>query len=234
MRQAAYDEIAEWYEHTFLAGQRAQGGADTDPLGIRNALDVLLGEGSGPCLDIGCGTGIFAEQIRRLGWEPVGVDLSGRMLRFAANRLPVAQADATALPIRDASVPVAVAIMVHTDMPDYASVMAEVARVLRPGGSVVHIGVHPCFCGGFADRSNPEAIIIRPGYTNQHWTTTSWTNQGLRAKVGASHLPLPQLLRTFIENDLTLANFIEGGTPTPTVLALKAQKPLRTGLIPDL
>ncbi|MFD6160124.1 class I SAM-dependent methyltransferase [Nocardia sp. NPDC060256] len=227
MTQGAYDTIAEWYENTFLTGQRVQhDGKVADPLGIEHALDMLLGGGTGPCLDIGCGTGIFAEQIGRLGWEPVGIDLSGPMLRFAASRLPVARADAGALPVRDASVPAAVAIMTHTDMPNYASVVAEVARVLRPGGSFVHIGVHPCFCGGFADRSNADAIVIGPGYADQHWTKASWTNQGLRDKVGAFHLPLPHLLRMFVENGLILEDFIEGGEPTPIVLAVKARKAL--------
>ncbi|MFD6160119.1 methyltransferase domain-containing protein [Nocardia sp. NPDC060256] len=93
MTQAAYDTIAEWYENTFLAGQRVQhDGKVADPLGIEHALDALLGDGTGPCLDIGCGTGIFAEQIGRLGWEPIGIDLSGPMLRFAASRFPSAPA----------------------------------------------------------------------------------------------------------------------------------------------
>ncbi|WP_405492856.1 class I SAM-dependent methyltransferase [Nocardia sp. NBC_00511] len=225
MTQAAYDEIAEWYEHTFLADQHASaGGQGADPLGIRKALDVLLSEGHGPCLDIGCGTGVFAGQVRGLGWDPVGVDLSGQMLRYAVGRLPVARADGTALPIRDASMAAAVAVMVHTDMPDYPAVVGEVARVLRPGGRFVHVGVHPCFCGGFADRGDPDAVVIRPGYGEPHWTTASWTKRGLRDKVGASHLPLPELLRTFTENGLVLDDFMEGGGPTPTVFAVRAHR----------
>jgi SAM-dependent methyltransferase len=74
---AAYDEIADWYEQEFLAGQRAGGGpADADPLGIDRALDDLLGRGAGTCLEIGCGTGMRAGRVRDLGWTPVGVDLS--------------------------------------------------------------------------------------------------------------------------------------------------------------
>jgi len=51
---AAYDEIADWYEHEFLAGTAAPG---ADPLGIGAALGSLLGQGTGTCLEIGCGTG---------------------------------------------------------------------------------------------------------------------------------------------------------------------------------
>ena len=76
---AAYDEIADWYEHQFLGDQ-----SDSDPLGINRALRLLLGSGSGVCLEIGCGTGVHARQVRELGWTPVGVDLSAGMLDAVA------------------------------------------------------------------------------------------------------------------------------------------------------
>jgi hypothetical protein len=49
----------------------------------------------------------------------------------------------------------------------------------------IHISVHPCFCGGFADHTDSEAIVIRPGYLDSYWTKQSWTDQGIRDKVGA-------------------------------------------------
>jgi len=72
-----------------------------------------------------------------------------------------------------------------------APVLAEAARVLAPGGTFVHIGVHPCFRGGFADRSDPAAVVIRPGYLDGHWTKASWTTRGVRDKVGAATCPCP-------------------------------------------
>lgn len=215
---AAYDEIADWYEEEFLSGQ--SGG---DPLGISRALRTLLGPGTGTCLEIGCGTGAYAEQVRQLGWTAVGVDLSAGMLRHAAGRLPIARADAAQLPVRDRSVPAVIAVMVHTDMPDYAAVLHEVARVLRPGGVFVHIGVHPCFCGGFADHTDRDAVVIRPGYLDSHWTRASWTDKGVRDKVGATHRPLPELLHAFLDAGLTLERFAEGGAPTPIMLAVQAR-----------
>lgn len=216
----AYDEIADWYEHEFLARQQG------DPLGVLQALGDLLGEGTGTCLEIGCGTGAYAAPVRALGWTPVGVDLSAGMLRHARGRLPAARADAGRLPVRDGSVPAAVTVMAHTDMPGYGAVLSEVARVLRPGGVFVHIGVHPCFCGGFADRSDPDAVVIRPGYLDGHWTKVSWTDQGVRDKVGATHRPLPELLHAFLDAGLVPERFAEGGEPTPTVLALRARPAL--------
>lgn len=216
---AAYDEIADWYENDFLPGQ-----AD-DPIGVRAALDELLGPGAGLCLEVGCGTGTHAGQIRSLGRVPVGVDLSAGMLAYARKRLPAARADATRLPVRDAALGAVVAVMVHTDMPAYPSVLREVARVLRPGGVFVHVGVHPAFCGGFADRSDPERVIITPGYRDGHFTKRSWTTEGVRNRVGAAHFPLPALLRAFLDAGLAFTGFAEGGAPTPTTFSVRAVRP---------
>ncbi|PSK99915.1 methyltransferase family protein [Murinocardiopsis flavida] len=221
---AAYDAIADWYEEELLAGLKS-GTPDGDPLDLRGLLRTMLGEGSGVCLEVGCGTGFHAAQVRTQGWYPLGVELSGEMLRHARGRLTAAQADAVRLPIRTGSVPAVLAMMVHTDMPDYPAVVAEAARVLRPGGVLVHIGVHPCFCGGFADRSDREAVVIRPGYLDGHWTKSSWTDKGVRAKIGSTHRPLPELLNAFTAAGLALERFGEGDSPTPAVLAVRARKP---------
>lgn len=218
VRPAAYDQIADWYEEEFLAAQSGQ-----DPLGSRRALRVLLGAGSGLCLEIGCGTGVHAAQVRELGRTPVGVDLSAGMLRHAEGRLPIARADARRLPVRDSCVPAVIAVMTHTDMPEYPTVLREVARALTAGGVFVHIGVHPCFCGGFADHTDRDAVLIRPGYLDGHWTRESWTDQGIRDKVGATHRPLPELLHAFLDAGLTLERFAEGGPPTPIMFAVRAR-----------
>ena len=217
---AAYDEIADWYETEFLAAL-----AGRDPLGLERSVRTLLGPGSGPCLEIGCGTGVHAALVRALGRTPVGLDLSAGMLRHAAGRLPAARADVARMPVRDGSVPAVVALMVHTDMPAYPAVLTEVVRVLAPGGVFLHVGVHPCFCGGFADQSDREAVVIRPGYLDTYWTRDSYTDQGIRDKVGAQHRPLPELLDAFLAAGLVLDGFAEGGEPTPTVLAVRARRP---------
>ena len=222
---AAYDAIADWYENEFLSDRSDDGLPNSDPIGIDGSLCEMLGQGFGPSLEIGCGTGTHAARMRALGWSPIGVDPSAGMLRHARTRLPIAQADGARLPIADASFPSVVSVMIHTDVSDYPAVLGEAFRVLAPGGCFVHIGVHPCFCGGFADRTDPEALVVRPGYLDGHWTKQSWTDRGLRDKVGATHTPLSTLLRWFVEAGFVLGSFEEGGQPIPTVLAVKARKP---------
>jgi ubiquinone/menaquinone biosynthesis C-methylase UbiE len=222
MATAAYDEIADWYETEFLPRQ-----GDTDPLGTTRALRDLLGRpddaGNG-CLEIGCGTGVHAATVRELGWTPIGVDISSRMLRHAVGRMPVVRGDVERLPFGSGTLPAVIAVWVHTDMPAYPAVVREVARVLRPGGLFVHIGTHPCFCGGFADRSDLSAVVVRPGYLDGHWTKASYTDQGIRDKVGATHWPLPALLSMVTDAGLRFERFAEGGQPSPAMFGWAARK----------
>jgi len=101
----------------------------------------------------------------------------------------------------------------------------HVAMLERPGGVFVHLGVHPCFCGGFADRGDPEAVVIRRGYLDSDWTRNSWTDQGIRDKVGAQHRPLPDLLHLVQDAGLAFDRFAEGGAPTPITFAIRAHRP---------
>ncbi|RZU77092.1 methyltransferase family protein [Micromonospora kangleipakensis] len=220
MTTSAYDAIADWYEDYVTTSA-----ADYSDR-ARGVLRELLGSGPGRCLDLCCGTGAHAAELRRLGWDPVGVDLSAGQLRHARPRLPVARADATALPLADVAVPAAVCVLAHTDMPDYPAAIAEAARVLAPGGRLVHLGVHPCFVGAFADRSERDRIVIDGGYAERERTFRAWNADGVRARVGAWHLPLADLLNAVTDAGLTLTRVAESGSgPIPDILALQATKP---------
>jgi SAM-dependent methyltransferase len=181
----------------------------------------MLGAGRGTCLDVACGTGVFAGTLRDLGWNPVGLDISAAQLRHAAQLQPVARADARALPVRAGSVPAVAAILCHTDIDDYAAVCQEAARVLVHGGRFVHVGVHPCFIGAFADRSDPDRVVISPGYWRRQRTFEAWAPQGIRAKVGATHLPLSELVGAILAAGLVVEDMVEVGE-TPDVLAIRA------------
>lgn len=234
MVEARYDGIADWYETEFLALQR-WGSEDrefADTIGIDEAIVELLGPGEGPCLEVGCGTGIYAARIASLGRRPIGLDLSAGMLAHAADRLPVVRGDATALPLPDGAIDAAIGVMIHSDLPAYDRVLAEIRRVLRPGGVYLHVGVHPCFIGPFADRDDPEAAVIRPGYLDRGWTPPVGPEAGrlgrtgqVRDKVGAAHYPLADLLNLVVDAGFIVDRCAEGGAPTPITLAVRLRVP---------
>jgi SAM-dependent methyltransferase len=220
MREApTYDAIADWYEHDYLGRW-----AGTDLLGINRTMGDLLGRGDGVCLEIGCGTGVRAPYVAELGYTPVGVDISAGMLAHARGRLPVVRADAGRLPFADGSVPAAVGVMVHTDLPDFPAAVREVARVLRPGGVFVHVGAHPCFAGGFAELVD-DTVVVGPGYLDTDVREASWSGRGNRYTVTVRHRPMPDLLNVFPDAGLVAERFVESGSPVPVVFGVRARKP---------
>jgi ubiquinone/menaquinone biosynthesis C-methylase UbiE len=217
---AAYDAHADWYER-YVTGEAAG-----FTRRVQQVLGDLLGGGTGGCLEVCCGTGIHASAIRELGWTPVGVDISRGQLRHAAGRLPVARADATALPVASRSVPAVVCLMAHTDLPSYPAVLREVARVLRPSGQFIHIGVHPCFVGAFADRSDRPRVVVDPRYGGRSHSFEAWCPTGVRARLGAWHLPLADLLNAVTTAGLPVQRVTEVGPGgVPDLLGLCCRKP---------
>ena len=90
-------------------------------------------------LDAGAGAGDFAERVEReLGVEVIAVDISARMVSLAKERGVDAQvADVQALPFADGSFDVVSANWVLYHVEDLERGIAELARVLRPGGLLV-------------------------------------------------------------------------------------------------
>lgn len=101
-------------------------------------------------LDVGTGTGIMARALgSRLGGsgKVLGVDLAEGMLQFAEERgrklgltphiVRFAQSDAERLEVGDSSVDLVTSLFVLRHLPDPGKAIAEMARVLRPGGRVV-------------------------------------------------------------------------------------------------
>lgn len=111
--------------------------------GRRDAIRII-NERSGSLLDVGVGTGIaLPDYARHL--QITGVDLSPDMLEKARERVAkralshireLREMDAGALEFPDASFDTVVAFYVMTVVPDARAVMAELERVVKPGGQI--------------------------------------------------------------------------------------------------
>jgi arsenite methyltransferase len=139
MSQLAFDEKAgKQLEALYQIG---------DAVRRREIARATLGAASGErVLDLGCGPGFFcAELLEEVGDGGLvtGVDASRQMLDLARRRcaqrgnVAFYEADATSLPVEDASFDAALCVQVLEYVADYPRALAELWRSLRPGGRVV-------------------------------------------------------------------------------------------------
>ena len=122
------------------------GGDTAMPLNLRKRL-ALIERHAGPLvkrrvLDCGCGGGAYVRALVALGADAFGVEFDDRKLAGKAGlgealaaRLSLGDLEALAFP--DASFDVALANEVLEHVPDDRGALAEVRRVLRPGGRLL-------------------------------------------------------------------------------------------------
>jgi len=131
--------------------EQVSAGYDADAGGGLFATDepvvaeYLASREPGVALDAACGTGRFAEFLARRGHRVIGVDSSPDMLAHARQRVPETEfhvAELDRLPLPDDCVDVIVCALALDHVPRLDPVLAEFARVLRPGGDLVISDIH--------------------------------------------------------------------------------------------
>jgi SAM-dependent methyltransferase len=208
------------------------------PEGLREETAGLLGPVAGRrVLEVGCGAAQCARWLAAAGAYPVGLDLSAGMLAGAARlsaasgiAVPLVQADAERLPFADASFELACSA--HGAVPfcaDTAAVMAEVARVLVPGGRWVFATPHPVRWM-FADDPGPEGLLARMPYFDR--TPYVEEDAAGRATYVEHHRTLGDRVRELTAAGFTLVDLIEPEWPAGHTRVWGQWSPLRGAILP--
>jgi SAM-dependent methyltransferase len=102
-------------------------------------LDRAAPGGTETIVDVGCGNGTYLAELRRRGHtgQTVGLDLSPAMARQSRSQATTAVSDVQALPLGDDSVDVVLSLHMLYHVPDLPRAVAELRRVLRPGGTAM-------------------------------------------------------------------------------------------------
>jgi SAM-dependent methyltransferase len=102
-------------------------------------LQLIRRYGAGrDIFEAGCGTGLLLEEAARIGRSALGLDLSRGMLGLARQRgLRVVQGSLTQVPLPDASVDLVYSMKVLAHVPPIREAVAELARIVRPGGHLL-------------------------------------------------------------------------------------------------
>jgi SAM-dependent methyltransferase len=168
----------------------------------RPAILDLAGNVAGRrILDAGCGAGAVASALRDRGADVAGFDRSARMIELARQRLgadaDLRVADITSpLPYPDREFDDVVAALVLHYLEDWTAPLAELHRVLRPGGRLIVVVNHP--------------IILKVGYPDaDYFSISKWSEEytfnGRPAVLTYWHRPLHAMTDAFTEAGFRIA-----------------------------
>jgi SAM-dependent methyltransferase len=186
--------------------------------GRQHVLDpVMLGRVAnghfGNALDVGCGEGRFCRMLKAAGVRATGIDPMRRFIDVARQRDPEGDyrlGNAEALEFADASFDLVVSYITLVDIPDFRAAIREMARVLRPGGSLLIANltgyISACLDKDWVRGDSGEYLHVAvDNYLVERPLWVEWS--GIR--VVNWHRPLDAYMKAFLDAGLILKFFSE-------------------------
>jgi SAM-dependent methyltransferase len=230
LRDAWEAEAANWVEWARRSGHDSYGKFHRDAF-----VELLLPPGR-RTLDVGCGEGRLARDLKRLGHRVVAVDAAPSMVAYAREADPEGEyvlASAAELPFEDGSADLVVAFMSLQDMDDADGAMREAWRVLEPGGRFCVALVHPINSAGKFESAEADARFeISDSYRDRRRYVETAEREGLTMTFTSDHRPLEGWLRPVFQAGFVLDAVREVYAPEeprwqriPLFLHVRAVKP---------
>ena len=186
--------------------------------GRRYVLDPVmlpraLARAPGNALDVGCGEGRFCRMLKSRGVAAVGVDPTPALIAVARKRDPrgtYVKATAERLPFRDGTFDLVVSYLSLIDIPDVDAAVPEMARVLKPGGSllIANLNSFNTACADVGWIKDAAGRRVHYPIDNYLQERAMWIEyRGIR--VVNHHRPLSSYLRALLGAGLMLTHFDE-------------------------
>ena len=178
----------------------------------RPMLERIHGRRFATALDVGCGEGRFCRILQAAGISTVGIDPTEELLRQARRRDPkgdyrIGRAEALEFP--DRSFDLVVSYLTLIDIGDIDRAVAEMARVLRPRGTLLIANLTSFGTagadGGWQPDSDGRLHFCIDHYLDERAEWVSW--RGIRIKNW--HRPLCRYMTLLLGAGLTLTHFDE-------------------------
>lgn len=208
-----WDNHAQWWIDGFTDG--------ADPEYVEQIIPLALEELTGfrNVLDVGCGDGQISRVLAAAGATVLGVDPTRRHIEVARERGggPIYELGfATQLPVGDESQDAVVACLVFEHIDEVDAAIAEVARVLKPGGRFSFFLNHPLLQtpgSGWID----DHIIDPP---EQYWRIGPYLVEAESVEevergvhIRFIHRPLSRYVNALIANGLLVERMVEPSPP---------------------
>lgn len=191
-------------------------------------------------LDVGCGEGRFCRALAARGIRTVGIDPTEALLAEAKRRDPGGDyrlGRGEALDFPDASFDLVVSYLTLIDIPDISRAIPEMARVLRPGGSLLIANLNSFMTAapppGWTRGADGVKRYYIDNYLEERADWVAWREM----RIVNWHRPLGVYMALLLGQGLVLRTFEEpapaGGDPdrmedyrrVPFFLVMEWQKP---------
>jgi 2-polyprenyl-3-methyl-5-hydroxy-6-metoxy-1,4-benzoquinol methylase len=167
----------------------------------------------GNALDVGCGEGRFCRMLKAAGVRPTGIDPTPALLEVARQRDPSGDyrpGRAEQMEFEVASFDLVVSYITLIDIPDFRAAIREMARVVRPGGSLLIANLtgftSACAAQGWVKDERGEYLHYPvDNYLGEFPFWFEWS--GIR--IENWHRPLEAYMTAFLEAGLILKFFAE-------------------------
>ena len=178
----------------------------------RPMLERIHGRRFATALDVGCGEGRFCRMLQVAGISTVGIDPTEELLGQARRRDPkgdyrIGRAEALEFP--DRSFDLVVSYLTFIDIGDIERAVAEMARVLRPRGTLLIANLTSFATagadGGWQPHADGRLRFCIDHYLDERAEWVSW--RGIRVKNW--HRPLSRYMTLLLGAGLTLTHFDE-------------------------
>ena len=231
MSNDLWETHAEWWIDGFTAGADPEYEEQILPLAARELA------GAKRVLDVGCGDGQVSRLAAKLGAEVVGIDPTWNCVSVANQRGggAFARAGAAQLPFADGTFDAVIACLVFEHIRDVDSAIAEVARVLQPGGRFCFFLNHPLL-------QTPNSGWIDDQFLDppeQYWRIGPYLIEDETIEevekdvfIPFIHRPLSRYINTLSDNGLLLERMEEPAPPAGFLA--KAEEYLAASTIPRL
>jgi SAM-dependent methyltransferase len=232
LRDAWEAEAGNWVEWARRPGH------DSYPKFHRDVFLELLPLPGRRTLDVGCGEGRLARDLKALGHSVVAVDAAPSMVAHAREADPDGEyllANGAELPFEGGSADLVIAFMSLQDMDDPEGAVREAWRVLEPGGRFCLALVHPINSAGKFESDEDDAdFVIRESYFERRRYVDRLEKDDLTMTFTSDHRPLEGWLRPLLDTGFLLERVREVPGPhrprwerIPLFLHVRALRPER-------
>ncbi|WP_337267284.1 class I SAM-dependent methyltransferase [Oryzifoliimicrobium ureilyticus] len=178
-------------------------------------------------LDVGCGEGRFCRMLASLGIETTGIDPAPSLLAMARQRDPAGRyldAVAETLPFENDSFDLVVSYLTLIDIDDIEQAITEMARVLKPNGSLLIANLNSYNTAGtWTKTTDGSSIFVIDNYLEDRPAWVSWRGISVRNW----HRPLGRYMQLLLGTGLQLVHFEE-----PAPVSEDAEKNARYSRVP--